>query len=780
MTVPSNEPVGNRPRPLHIFQERTEEAERRGLSRLATLLKHADPIELFVATATSMMFGLPEELTEAKYGTVSVKTEHLAYELFPHFGRSWTSRGIGQIESTTLYGDDIQACQEALDDLFFSRSFKAFVTSEGESDAIISSIRGRTAIVRGNAYPPQTERRIREVQGRFDDWYARRVGIAPTRAVAALRAIVKDEENTFNEAARPAAAEVASLFEERWHAIRAKSKPERDAEETTFIKQLRTPAAARMAGFASAFGRALFLHVPVLRPRLDPALTDAEWNTLLSRIGLTTEAREKMHEPVEVRNRPLYVLPDGRVLLVDVSNAFDALWEAFDAAARQDQNFYNTRYQKHAATWLEERVAGHLRRLFPDGDIYKTLDYPDPVQERGATAELDVTVVWGPFLLLIEAKAKQFRLAGQLGDVGRLRTDLKRNVEEAFDQALRARQYIETAELPVFKERETNRQLALNKARFRRVYLLTVSLHGFATLTTRLAALEPLGLFKRNEYPFAISEGDLEILAELCPGPEVFLHYIEKRIALHRVSPEVSADEVDLLGAYLDTRFVSGQLWDNPDSGMAGFSLDGYSDEIDRWARHRWAGIGEPLEIQLAVPEAIRAVLARLRVQPEDDARWIAFCLLELPLPALEALAYGLELARQQPPKHGTFRRFVWPGDDVVICVVSSNGHSPEQLTANLEQRVAIERYRRRTRKAVGFGIATEDTNPFTVAIWADMAWEPNPTLHQLVENDAFGIPLAGTKMPGRNAPCLCGSGKKFKKCCLPKIEKARRGQGQS
>jgi hypothetical protein len=47
----------------------------------------------------------------------------------------------------------------------------------------------------------------------------------------------------------------------------------------------------------------------------------------------------------------------------------------------------------------------------------------------------------------------------------------------------------------------------------------------------------------------------------------VFLHYVEKRIALHRVSPEVSADEVDLLGAYLDTRFVSGQLWDHPNRG---------------------------------------------------------------------------------------------------------------------------------------------------------------------------------------------------------------------
>ena len=192
MTAPSNELLGNRPLLLHMLQERTEEAQQRGLSRLATLLKHADPLELFVTTVASMMFRLPEELTEAQYGTVSVKTEHLAYELFPHFGRSRTSHDIGHIEATTLYGDDIQACQEALDDLLFSRSFKAFMTFEGEGDELISLIRGRTEIFRGNAYPPQTERRIREVQGRFDDWYAKRVGIAPTRAVEALRAIVKE------------------------------------------------------------------------------------------------------------------------------------------------------------------------------------------------------------------------------------------------------------------------------------------------------------------------------------------------------------------------------------------------------------------------------------------------------------------------------------------------------------------------------------------------------------------------------------------------------------
>jgi hypothetical protein len=32
-----------------------------------------------------------------------------------------------------------------------------------------------------------------------------------------------------------------------------------------------------------------------------------------------------------------------------------------------------------------------------------------------------------------------------------------------------------------------------------------------------------------------------------------------------------------------------------------------------------------------------------------------------------------------------------------------------------------------------------------------------------------------GTKRPGRNEPCHCGSGKKYKHCCLDKDEEAER-----
>jgi hypothetical protein len=42
-----------------------------------------------------------------------------------------------------------------------------------------------------------------------------------------------------------------------------------------------------------------------------------------------------------------------------------------------------------------------------------------------------------------------------------------------------------------------------------------------------------------------------------------------------------------------------------------------------------------------------------------------------------------------------------------------------------------------------------------------------------LVDFDSKRAPLMQTNL-GRNDPCHCGSGKKYKKCCLAKDEEAR------
>jgi uncharacterized protein YecA (UPF0149 family) len=47
--------------------------------------------------------------------------------------------------------------------------------------------------------------------------------------------------------------------------------------------------------------------------------------------------------------------------------------------------------------------------------------------------------------------------------------------------------------------------------------------------------------------------------------------------------------------------------------------------------------------------------------------------------------------------------------------------------------------------------------------------WDPETTLAQLDSQHRYFMrdrPIRAESTPGRNAPCSCGSGKKYKRCC--------------
>ena len=85
--------------------------------------------------------------------------------------------------------------------------------------------------------------------------------------------------------------------------------------------------------------------------------------------------------------------------------------------------------------------------------------------------------------------------------------------------------------------------------------------------------------------------------------------------------------------------------------------------------------------------------------------------------------------------------------------------------------RSLIEKYRHRSTKAIGFGINRLDSHrPFDLALYYEFPWAPDPKMEGLLDNDQQQV-LPGAKLPGRNELCPCGSGKKFKKCCLPRFQ---------
>ena len=241
----------------------------------------------------------------------------------------------------------------------------------------------------------------------------------------------------------------------------------------------------------------------------------------------------------------------------------------------------------------------------------------------------------------MEAKAKQFRLESQIGDVRGLRHDLKANIEDAFGQARRAAKYIHIAASPVFEESSSGRKLTVQKDQVIRTYLITVSLHHLAGLATRLSQLQDLGLFRDGEFPFSISVADLETIAQFCDSPDVFLHYVEKRLMTQHENINILADELDMFGAYLQTRLQPSRLWDKDGIKPTAMVLSGYSQQFDDWAGFQRGDRSNPPNISLEIPGEIKDVLTELRERDDYAARWIAFALLDLSDRMLAVIAKG-------------------------------------------------------------------------------------------------------------------------------------------
>lgn len=753
---------------LKTVISKAEDRREEGLAALEGLARATDCAKLFVATAANLAIAPADLINEVDFGSVPAKLELLAYNLWPH---------LKAVSGTDVTPYDTNACIDALDKVFDTRLFaglKRRLASHGDRRRdVAEQARAYAESVRGSAYPEQTARDIREVQGRFEGWFKARVGLGPRRAADLLSAIMKAQQEAvdgFMSEVDRRADEVAAA----WEAASTRPPSERDGQEKLLCARLADRMAAWTYGRVEALNRLAPECFPVSRVRLaflaEPP-SEAEWEALLSMLGFSQEVRAGLSGPASVQEYPLFVLPNGRVLLADIANAMDALWRRLEEAARADPKF-NDRYQKHKADWLEGRAVACLARLFPPESVYASMSYPDPDRDGRAVAELDAAVRWGPFLVLVEAKAKQFRLEGQLGDVGRLASDFRANVEAAFEQARRAARYVASVPEAVFREAGSGRELRVRGSDLRRTYLLTVSRHHLGGLATQLRSLQALGLFRDGELPLATSLSDLELVTEFSEGPDVFIHYLERRLALQRDGLTIYADDLDLFDAYLETRLRPERLWDREEQRPDAVTLLGWSEPFDRLFMYRRGEIADAPDIRLAVPEEVSEVLAELRRRDEDDARWIAFALLGLSDQNLGAVAEAFRRMRANPPLPGRFRSLVVGTESVVITVVATADLPTDRLEAQAGTRAMIEKYRHKADWCVGFGIHLRPgAPPFWSIVWGEGTWAPDPVVEAVIAEEPRPVRLPGQPLPGRNDPCLCGSGRKFKRCCLRRIE---------
>ena len=657
---------------------------------LCILLDQVDAEAMLSAAVAQLLLGSPEQMASDKYGNHPALLEIIAFYAIPRFGAN-TEGCVSHL--------DFNRCYMLAEKCLIGRMMGRFnnLTDELTRNTLIDNLKMSSEIVRGTAFPEQTAQRIIEIQGHFDVLFNKIVGIAPSKAVEIIFLIVKHVESAYNTNC-DTFYEYADLQEENYKRLKKKQKLDNDERETL-----------KMYGNAkTASGIAFFSKMNEIMPKILPVAIESlatqypvsqqETDALKSLIGVS---KETFNSDKEIQRFPLYILNSGKVLMGTLSNCLDVLWDNFESIAKSDSKFYD-RYQKYKSKWLENTGRNYLERIFPKEYVYETLDYPNP--DKDGTTELDLAVTWGPFLLLIEAKAKQFRFESMRGDIGRLVTDLKQNIEVAHDQATRAIRYINANDKVVFTERKTGRKLEIHKKSVRKIYPVSLSLMFLGGVSTRLKETDELGLFKNGVFPFSICIADLDLITKVNITPDVFLHYIEKRLGILSAEEEWGGDEIDLFAAYLDCRLNIKNLPISGDEKFNSLMFSGYSDCFDHLAMYERGEITEKPNISLSLPEPILDILQRLREWNDDSARWIAFILLELENKLLAELAYVIEDMQDMEIPPLIFRRYSCTNKDVVINVIASSSSTLQELMDRLLFRATTEKYKRKLNKSISLG----------------------------------------------------------------------------
>lgn len=238
-----------------------------------------------------------------------------------------------------------------------------------------------------------------------------------------------------------------------------------------------------------------------------------------------------------VVSRGRCILPIPGLLLRELATILeDVCLEAFN------------KFDQHRATVLDESAVEFMVSTLPDAHSYTSLYYA--LDDGGERFELDGLIILDDIAIVVEGKGGGLSPQARRGDIRRLKSDIARNVEEAWRQGARARRYLLDGEAR-FEDQSGVVILTVPTGRIKKVFIVNPTLHAFDMHAPMLPALRGLGLFQSGEFPFSVYINDLRIVADTTRNAAEFLHYLEIRAQLPLGDRVTAVDEIDIFNAYL-------------------------------------------------------------------------------------------------------------------------------------------------------------------------------------------------------------------------------------
>jgi len=483
------------------------------------------------------------------------------------------------------------------------------------------------------------------------------------------------------------------------------------------------------------------------------------------RLGERNEQFAALDDFNIVNALPLIPVNEDAYILFHVHSLAEALYESPFYWMAADTSYVSTA-MRHRGSFTEEFAAERLVRVFGKENVHPNVDVFDPTGAK--LGEIDVLVLFGDRAIVLQAKSKRLTLESRKGNDGQIRDDFKKAIQDSCDQAYKCAAALCQGN---YTFRNARSEEVSVYAALSAVYVLCLVSDHYPALSFQTRQFIEFEATRTIPPPFVLDVFTLDAMTEMLDSPLHLLSYVDRRTRYFQ--KVIASHEMTILSYHLKH-----SLWLASENDLLALE-DDISIDLDIAMLARREGLpGERtpdgILTRFAATTVGRAV-REIERHPEPVTLDLGYALLMLGEQAVNELSHGIdEIIRRVRSDTRRHDFTIGLADGDTGLTAHCTDEPIETAWPVLERHCETRKYSQRARTWFGICISPNDGS-LRFGLELDYAWEHSEDMEKLTRR--LGQPRKLTDMIagsndkrmkiGRNAPCPCGSGRKYKKCCL-------------
>ncbi|WP_053005826.1 nuclease-related domain-containing protein [Kiloniella spongiae] len=462
--------------------------------------------------------------------------------------------------------------------------------------------------------------------------------------------------------------------------------------------------------------------------------------------------------------QPFIPLPNGRYVLYDMFTLAESFYVS-PIFWMRDNKEYRPLAEKHRGDFTEEFSAERLRSVFGEKRVFTNINILGETDD--IAGEIDVLVVFADRAIILQAKSKPLTLKARSGDNKAIKSDFEKAVQHAYKQGYNCAKLIQDNN---YRLETSDKKIISIRRSFAEIFIGCVVAESYPALGFQVRKFLKYDSTEIIRDPYVFDVFYLDALCEFLDTPLHFINFLYRRSLYNEKI--ASMLEYEVLAYHMKYNlFFDDEKVDFIDLGED-FSAD--LDASFYVRRLGWPGERTPDGLLTRYAnKPIGNLLDAIGQCDQDGMIDLGYHLLEKSEEALGEVNDSLEYAAHkinQTKKTFTLSFGSKQGGLTILFSFIPHELRQDHLMAHCE----MYRYKERADTWFGLAIALTSGKPFEFGGYLKCPWKYDREKDEIVRNHVTKQKVRKISMlnqslhkVGRNEPCPCGSGKKFKKCCL-------------